>query len=72
MAERNETLILTRSEIASLLELDDYLQGVEYALQLYGQGKSFGTAMVQGATPENSNSISRPAVWSGMVENITV
>jgi alanine dehydrogenase len=51
VAERNETLILTRSEIASLLELDDYLQGVEYALQSYGQGKSFGTAMVQGATP---------------------
>jgi ornithine cyclodeaminase/alanine dehydrogenase-like protein (mu-crystallin family) len=51
VARRNETRILTRSEIASMLNLDDYMEGVEYAFRAHGQGKSFGTAMVHGDTP---------------------
>jgi len=51
VAKLNETRILTRSEIASMMKLEDYMQGVEYAFKMHGQGKSFGTAMVHGATP---------------------
>jgi len=51
VAKLNETRILTRSEIASMMSLEDYLEGVEYAFRMHGLGKSFGTAMIHGATP---------------------
>ncbi len=51
MSNQPKTLLLTRSEIAALMMLQDYLEGVEYAFKLHGQGLSFGTAMIQGDTP---------------------
>jgi ornithine cyclodeaminase/alanine dehydrogenase len=51
MAEPNETRLLTRSEIAAMMRLEDYLEGVEYAFRMHGLGKSFGTAMIHGETP---------------------
>jgi len=51
MTKLNQTLILTRSDIASMLELQDYIQAVEYAFKMHGQGNSFGTAMIHGDTP---------------------
>lgn len=51
MAADNETRILTRSEIASMMSLEDYLEGVETAFRMHGLGKSFGTAMLHGDTP---------------------
>jgi len=51
MAALNETLLLTRSDIAAMMSLEDYLEGVETAFRMHGQGKSFGTAMIHGDTP---------------------
>ena len=51
MAPLNETRILTRSDIAAMMDLEDYLEGVEYAFKMHGLGKSFGTAMIHGDTP---------------------
>jgi len=51
MARLNQTRILTRSEIASMMKLEDYMRGVEYAFKMHGEGRSFGTAMIHGDTP---------------------
>jgi alanine dehydrogenase len=51
MAVFNETRVLTRSECAAMMSLEDYLEGVETAFRMHGLGKSFGTAMIHGETP---------------------
>jgi ornithine cyclodeaminase/alanine dehydrogenase-like protein (mu-crystallin family) len=51
MAAPGETRLLTRSEIRALMSPEDYLEGVEYAFRMHGQGKSFGTTMLHGETP---------------------
>jgi len=51
MTKLDRTLILTRSEVASMLELQDYIQAVEYAFKMHGEGNSFGTAMIHGDSP---------------------
>ncbi len=51
MQNSKGTLILTRKEIASLVEIQDYIDAVEQAFKVHGQGKSFGSAMIQGDTP---------------------
>ena len=45
------TLLLKRSELASLMSLEDYIEGIENAFKMHGLGSSFGTGMIHGDTP---------------------
>jgi len=40
------TLLLTRSEIASLLSLKDYIRGIEEAFKMHAQGRSLATGLL--------------------------
>ncbi len=53
MNVQQTTLILTRKELSQLLNVKDYIEGVEYAFRQHGEGKSFGTSMVHGETPSD-------------------
>ncbi len=46
-----ETLILNRSILASLMNLDDYISGIEDAFRNHGLGNTFGNQMIHGDTP---------------------
>jgi len=51
MTKIEDILILTRSELAGLMSLEDYIEGIEDAFRKHGQGQSFGTGMLHGETP---------------------
>ncbi len=46
------TLLLKRSELASLMTLQEYIDGIENAFRMRGKGLTFGTGMIHGDTPE--------------------
>lgn len=48
--ESKGTLLLKRSELASLMSLQEYIEGIENAFRMRGKGLTFGTGMVQGDT----------------------
>ncbi len=50
-AGKMTTLLLTRSDLSPLLTPRDYIKGIEYAFRQYGEGHSFGNAMIHGDTP---------------------
>ncbi|MFX0208896.1 MAG: ornithine cyclodeaminase family protein [Candidatus Hodarchaeota archaeon] len=45
------TLLLKRKDLASLMTLQDYIQGIELAFRMHGEGKTFGVDMIHGETP---------------------
>lgn len=45
------TLLLKRSELEDLMNLDDYIKGIENAFKMHGEGNTFGTGMIHGDTP---------------------
>ncbi len=47
----NHTLLLTRSDLESLMTIQDMILIIEDAFKNYGEGKSFGMDMVHGETP---------------------
>lgn len=51
MIKQQGTLLLTRSQMAHLLSLEEYIEGIEDAFRIYGQGEAFGTDMIHGDTP---------------------
>ena len=51
MKNTEDILILTRSDLAGLMSLEDYIDGIEDAFRKHGQGQSFGTGMLHGETP---------------------
>jgi len=53
MTKYDATLILTRSELKSLMNLEDYLEGIENAFKAHGEGLSYGTDMIHGSTPSD-------------------
>ncbi len=53
MNPTSRTRILTRTELSPLLDVPEYIQGVEYAFRQHGEGRSFGTAMIHGDTPSD-------------------
>jgi len=53
MAEYKGTLILTRSELASLLDIGDYIEAVENAFRMHGEESTYGIDMIHGDTPSD-------------------
>jgi len=51
-------LLLNRTEISNLLELDDYIKGVEDAFRLYAEGKSRTAAIYE--------RVNRKRNWAGI------
>ncbi len=51
MEELKGTLILKRSDLASLMTLKDYIEGIENAFKMHGEGSTFGIGMIHGDTP---------------------
>ena len=49
--EKQETLLLNRKDLGTLMDLQDYIQGIEQAFRMHGEGKSFGVNMIHGNTP---------------------
>ena len=45
------TLFLTRSELAALMTMEEYIQGIENAFRMHGEGLTYGTDMIHGDTP---------------------
>ena len=53
MTTKARTRILTRGELSTLLVTTEYIEGVEYAFRQHAEGRSFGTAMIHGDTPND-------------------
>jgi len=53
MVEHKGTLLLTRSELASLLDIGDYIQAIENAFRMHGEGSTYGIDMIHGDTPSD-------------------
>jgi len=53
MTTKARTRILTRGELSPLLVTTEYIEGVEYAFRQHAEGRSFGTAMIHGDTPND-------------------
>jgi alanine dehydrogenase len=51
MTAEPKTRILTRSQLAPLLNAREYIEGIEEAFRQHGQGLTFGAAMIHGDTP---------------------
>ena len=51
MNSPNGTLLLTRSELAALMSMKEYIQGIENAFRMHGEGLTYGTDMIHGDTP---------------------
>ena len=51
MSEQKGTLLLTRSHLASLLSMEEYIRGIENAFCRHGEGQTYGTDMIHGDTP---------------------
>ena len=51
MASQKGTMVLTRSELAALMSMEEYIQGIENAFRMHGEGLTYGTDMVHGNTP---------------------
>ena len=47
------TLLLTRSELADLMTMDDYIRGIEDTFRMHGEGSTYGTDMIHGDTPSD-------------------
>jgi ornithine cyclodeaminase/alanine dehydrogenase len=45
------TLLLKRSELSKLMNLEEYIEGIENAFKMHGLGSTFGTGMIHGDTP---------------------
>ena len=45
------TLFLTRSELAALMSMEEYIQGIENAFRMHGEGLTYGIDMIHGDTP---------------------
>ena len=45
------TLLLTRSDLAALMSMKEYIQGIENAFRMHGEGLTYGTDMIHGDTP---------------------
>ena len=51
MTSPKGTLFLTRSELAALMSMEEYIQGIENAFRMHGEGLTYGTDMIHGDTP---------------------
>ncbi len=51
MTSPKGTLLLTRSELAALMSMEEYIQGIENAFRMHGEGLTYGTDMIHGDTP---------------------
>ncbi|MBN2156137.1 MAG: ornithine cyclodeaminase family protein [Candidatus Lokiarchaeota archaeon] len=47
----NNTLLLTKSDLESLITIQDMISTIEDAFRKHGEGKSFGMDMIHGVTP---------------------
>lgn len=53
MENSKGTLMLTRSDLTSLMDLDDYIAAMEEAFRTHGEGRCFGVGMLHGETPND-------------------
>ena len=51
MIEQKGTLLLTRSDLAAVLSMQEYIEGLENAFLRHGEGETYGNDMIHGATP---------------------
>ena len=51
MTSPKGTLFLTRSELADLMSMEEYIRGIENAFRMHGEGLTYGTDMIHGDTP---------------------
>ena len=51
MEEMKGTLLLTRSDLTALMDLDDYIVAMEEAFRTHGNASTFGIGMLHGNTP---------------------
>jgi len=51
MTSPKGTLFLTRSELAALMTMEEYIRGIENAFRMHGEGLTYGTDMIHGDTP---------------------
>jgi ornithine cyclodeaminase/alanine dehydrogenase-like protein (mu-crystallin family) len=51
MKKSKGTLLLTRSELVSLMTIDEYIEGIENAFRMHAEGSTYGMDLIHGDTP---------------------